>query len=250
MKRAVGRKRAVLCCRFLVLAAAAAGLYAHESPERTARQNYGVSVDARNINIEVTTTFFSSREPAGALPTGQESDIKFETGVDPELLAQSTGGNLKLQVDGKTVPLYRLYRPELELAGREESPRPSFLRLTFFARTPDWLEEGSRIRLQNYLPGQSQVESLFRIAGRDGYRFSPDDTLRVAGTPLGLLTFEASVLERPLADTQPPALRRATVVANWSSLLFPAWGLPTLCFVLWRLLRGSKVPRNLKSQSG
>ena len=111
-------------------------------------------------------------------------------------------------------------------------------------RAVHWLREESRL-------DPLSVDALLAEETRPRcLSVSPDDTLRVAGTPLGLLTFEASVLERPLADTQPPALRRATVVANWSSLLFPAWGLPTLCFVLWRLLRGSKVPRNLKSQSG
>ena len=252
MMRAAGRKpgargykrfRAVLCCSLWVLAVATAGLFAHESPERTARQNYGISVDSRNIDIEVTTTFFARREPAGDLPTDQASDIQFETRVDPELLAQSTGGNLKLQVDGKTVPLYRLHRPELELAGPEDSPRPRLLRLTFFARTPDWLKEGSRIRLQNYLPGQSQVESFFRIEGLDGYRFSQgDNPLRVAGTPLGLLTFEASVLAGPPPHSQAPALQRAAAATDWSSRLFLAWGLLTLAFVLWgRAFRSSRT---------
>ncbi len=254
MMRAAGRKpgawgykrfRAVLCCSLWVLAVATVGLFAHESPERTARQNYGISVDSRNIDIEVTTTFFARREPAGDLPTGQKSDIQFETRVDPELLAQSTGGNLKLQVDGKTVPLYRLHRPELELAGPEESPRPRFLRLTFFARTPNWLKQGSRITLQNYLPGQSSLETFFRIEGLDGYRFSQgDNPLRVAGTPLGLLTFEASVLAGPPTHPQAPALQRAAAGTDWSSGLFLAWGLLTLAFVLWgRAFRASRTDK-------
>ena len=252
MTRAAGEKpgsrgyprfRPVPFCSLWVLAVATAGLFAHESPERTARQNYGISVDSRNIDIEVTTTFFARREPAGDLPTGQKSDIQFETRVDPELLAQSTGGNLKLQVDGKMVPLYRLHRPELELAGPEESLRPRFLRLTFFARTPDWLKPGSRITLQNYLPGQSSLETFFRIEGLDGYRFSQgDNPLRVAGTPLGLLTFEASVLAEPPAHSQAPALQRAAAATDWSSRLFLAWGLLTLAFVLWvRAFRSSRT---------
>ena len=251
MTRAAWRKkkkellplRAVLLGSFLVVVVATAGLYAHESPERTARQNYWVSVDARNINIEVTTTFFARRELVGALPGDQKSDITFETRIDPELLAESNGGNLKLQVDGKSVPLYRLHRPELELAGPEESPRPSFLRLTFFARTPDWLKQDSRITLQNYLPGQSSLESFFRIEGLDGYRLTQGDSpLRVAGTPLGLLTFETSVLQRPLADLQPPAVQRTAAVTNWTSRLFLGWGLLTLAFVLWgRAFRDSRT---------
>ena len=248
MKRGVGRKRAVFCCCFLALAVAMAGLFAHESPERTARQDYGISVDARNINIEVTTTFFAGREPAGNLAVDQESNITFETRIDPELLAESSGGNLKLQVDGKTVPLYRLHRPELELAGPEESPRPHFLRLTFFARTPDWLKHGSRLTLQNYLPGQSSPESFFRIEGLDGYRFTQGNSpLRVAGTPLGLLTFEASVLERPLADLQPPAEKRTAAVTTWTwtSRILLAWGLLTLAFLLWGRVFRSSQTRNV-----
>ena len=249
MKRAVGRKRAVLCYRFMVFAVAAAGLYAHESPERTARQNYAVSVDARNINLEVTTTFFAKRKVVGTLPGNEESDITFETRTDPELLAESSGGNLKLQVDGRTVRLFRLHRPELELAGPEESPRPRFLKLTFFARTPEWLKQGSRITLQNYLAGQSSPESFFRIEGLDGYRFTQGDSpLRVAGTPLGLLTFEASVLEQPLADdSRPPAVQRTATVTNWTwtSRLFLGWGLLTLAFLLWGLVFRSSRTRNV-----
>ena len=245
MKRAVERKRAVLRCCFLVLTATTAGLYAHESPERTARQDYWISLDARNINIEITTTFFARRELAGTLPRDQESEVTFETRVDPELLAESNVGNLRLQVDGKTVPIYRLHRPELELAGPAESPRPHFLKLTFFARTPEWLKKGSRIRLQNYLAGQSSLESFFRIEGLDGYRFTQGNSpLRVAGTPLGLLTFEASVLEQPLADLQPPAMRRTDAVPNWTwtSRLFLGWGLLTLAFIVGgRLFRTARV---------
>ncbi len=249
MTTAVRRKQELLPLRaglrgsFLVLAVAAAGLYAHESPQRTARQNYGISVDARNINIEVTTTFFARREVVGALPGNQESEITFETRIDPELLAESSGGNLKLQVDGQMVPLYRLHRPELELAGSEESPRPHFLRLTFFARTPDWLKQGSRITLQNYLPGQSSLEASFRIEGVDGYRFSQGESpIRAGGASLGLLTFEASVLERPLTDTQPPAGQRTAAVTNWTSRLFLGWGLLTLAFLLWGLARAGWSP--------
>ncbi len=245
MNRAVRRRRAVLWCCFLMLAGATAGLYAHESPERTARQDYGVSVDARNINIEVTTTFFARRELAESLPGEQKSNITFETRTDPELLAESSAGNLKLQVDGKTVPLYRLHRPELELTGPEESQRPHFLRLTFFARTPDWLEQGSRLTLQNYLPGQSSPESFFRIEGLDGYRFTQGNSpLRVAGTPLGLLTFEASELEQPLASPQPAAAQVTGRVTTWTwtSRLLLGWGLLTLAFLLWgRVFRSSQT---------
>ncbi len=110
------------------------------------------------------------------------------------------------------------------------------MRLTFFARTPDWLKQDSRITLQNYLPGQSSLESFFRIEGLDGYRLTQGDRpLRVAGTPLGLVTFETSVLQRPLADLQPPAVQRTAAVTNWTwtSRLSLGWGLLTLAFVLW-----------------
>ena len=119
------------------------------------------------------------------------------------------------------------------------------MRLTFFARTPDWLKQGSRITLQNYLPGQSSLETFFRIEGLDGYRFSQgDNPLRVAGTPLGLLTFEASVLAGPPTHPQAPALQRAAAGTDWSSGLFLGWGLLTLAFVLWgRAFRASRTDK-------
>jgi hypothetical protein len=114
-----------------------------------------LKIDPNNIDVTVELFFHAHRSETERVLM----DVNFDGSIMPaeireylSLVEKQIDGGIELKADGRSLPVIGLYGPELKLHNVDSvGDHPHTLRLYFFARTPEWLEQGSLITLEDNL---------------------------------------------------------------------------------------------------
>lgn len=178
------------------------------------RHEAKIVVGPRNIDIALELTFheYPSLVERRRMDRNHDDSITMDE-IDSYLagIADALCDGVSLSVDGRPVQVMPLYSPQVDLLGESiVVPSHHLLRLSFFARTPDWLRPGSRIRAEYRLWSETPRIDVLNATGSDGIQVVPAD---VNGS---VLSTEAVVGPRViLLSCQTVATRSAqTLVAS------------------------------------
>lgn len=162
-----------------------------------------LTVGAKNIDIRIELTFFEMRsqiERRRMDGDGNGTIASAETRAYLNTLAEQVDKGVTLLIDGREVEVYPMYSPALDLLGVDQiAPVHHRLRLTYFARTPEWIKAGSRIELCDRLWAGVSAIPHFVADGRDGFRLEAGEL--PTDNPSTPLTFVAGV--RQTTNTMP-----------------------------------------------
>ncbi len=161
------------------------------------RHRVNVTAGPRNIDIAVELTFHELR----SLSERRRMDRDHDGSLDGGELASYVGSigdeldeGMRLTVDGRAVAVIPLYEPQLDLLGVEQvAPSHHVLRLSYFARTPAWLKEGSELALNDALWAGAPWMGAVEAAGKGGIVIEAESA--------------ANILSEEPADAQPRVLR-------------------------------------------
>ncbi len=153
------------------------------------RHEAKVVVGPRNIDITVELTFYeypSLGERRRMDRDHDEAITTAELSVYMAGLAETLRDSVTLSVDGRPLTVVPLYDPQIDLLEVPKvAPSHHILRLFCFARTPDWLRAGSRIRIEDKLWPDAPRIDVLDASGKDGVRITPDDGERPSQTSEG-----------------------------------------------------------------
>jgi hypothetical protein len=152
---------------------------AHISRSHFVEQRTWISVSPTNIDIDIGFRFYAPL----SVPERKRIDGDGDGQLSPEEIGAFLRGvqsqaqeNLALSVDGRRIPLIPLYEPALDLGtALVATGHPHAVRLSFFARTPPWLIQGSLIRLENSLWKDFPVIPSCQAVGREGMEVAVED---------------------------------------------------------------------------
>jgi len=169
---------------------AASDAHAHAILMTFIRHEAKVVVGPRNIDITVELTFYeypSLGERRRMDRDHDEAITTAELSVYMAGLAETLRDSVTLSVDDRPLTVVPLYDPQIDLLEVPKvAPSHHILRLFCFARTPDWLRAGSRIRIEDKLWPDAPRIDVLDAGGKDGVRVTPDDGERPSQTSEGV----------------------------------------------------------------
>lgn len=148
------------------------------------RHDAKISVGPRNIDVVLELTFHEYPSLAERRRMDRNHDeaiteAELKTYLDG--LTGSLRDALTLHVDDRPLEVIPLYDPQIDLLDTVSvAPAHHVLRLSWFARTPEWLHIGSRMRMQYRLWSEAPRIDVLSVAGRDGVRLVADDVSRLS----------------------------------------------------------------------
>jgi len=182
----------VFRCLLVMFLAAPPLALAHESFEAYVRHDALITARPSNLDIQIDLTFYrtpSLEERRGMDGNGDGRITSAEVKDYLAEIAASVRERIALRVDGRSVALVPMYEPEVDLLGQDSpTPHPHVMRILLFARTPDWLAEGSVIALEDGLWAEKpSIRSFFGV-GEDGIEIATNvegNSLRVVAADRG-----------------------------------------------------------------
>jgi hypothetical protein len=151
------------------------------------RHDAKISVGPRNIDIVLELTFHEYPSLAERRRMDRNHD---EAITEAEIrdyldgLSDSLRDALTLTVDDRPLQVISLYDPQVDLLdAMNVAPAHHVLRLSWFARTPPWLQAGSRIRAQYRLWPEAPRIDVLSASGDDGFRVILDDLNNPVSSP-------------------------------------------------------------------
>jgi hypothetical protein len=155
------------------------------------RHEAKVVVGPRNIDISVELTFYEYPSLAERRRMDRDHDETITQAEITDYLASRADvlrDSMALGVDDRPLPVVPLYDPQIDLLGVQNvAPSHHILKLFWFARTPDWLRPGSRIRIETMLWPEAPRIDVLDADGRDGVRVSPDSGNAPSTMPEGTI---------------------------------------------------------------
>lgn len=175
------------------------------------RHNAKVSIGRRNIDVTIELTFHEYPSLAERRRMDRNHD---EAITEREIRGYLNGlsdvlrNALALSVDDQPLQVIPLYDPQIDLLDAPDvAPAHHVLRLSWFARTPEWLRSGSHIRLRYQLWPEAPRIDVFSASADDGFRLVADDvsgpaSLTEAAT--GPREIELSCQTAPIVTSESP----------------------------------------------
>jgi hypothetical protein len=165
----------------------ASDAHAHAILMTFIRHEAKVVVGPRNIDIVLELTFYEYP----SLAERRRMDRNHDDSISPEevagylaSLADTLRDGVTVSVDDRPVQVIPLYDPQVDLLGASSvAPSHHLLRLSYFARTPDWLHASSRIRAECRLWPETPRIDVLNAAGSDGIQIVPDDASGLPSSP-------------------------------------------------------------------
>jgi len=143
------------------------------------RHDARVSISRRNIDVTIELTFheypsLSVRRRMDRNHDEAITEAELKTYIDG--LKGSLRDALTLDVDDRALEIIPLYDPQIDLLdARNVVPAHHVLRLSWFARTPEWLRSGSRIHLRYELWPEAPRIDVLSASADEGFRLVADD---------------------------------------------------------------------------
>ncbi len=143
------------------------------------RHDAKISVGPRNIDVIIELTFHEYPSLAERRRMDRDHDEAITEAERKDYLAglaETFREGLTITVDDRPLQVVPLYEPQIDFLGAPNvAPSHHTLRLSYFARTPEWLAAGSRIRIEDRLWSQAPRIDVLSASGADGFQVIPDD---------------------------------------------------------------------------
>jgi len=180
--------KAILCSALAALSIESR-LNAHTVLMDCVQHRVALTVDRANIDVDVELIFGewqSLLQRRQMDRNGDETITVEERAAYERFLAATLIKPLSVSVDGRRLDVIPLYDPAIELGGSNKTSLTGHrVRLSYFARTPSWIQSGSRITLSDGLWTKQPALSFLNVTGQDGVRLVIEDsgwTLSPQGT--------------------------------------------------------------------
>ena len=187
------------------------------------RHEAKISVGPRNIDVTIELTFHEYPSLAERRRMDRDHDEAItEVEIREYLagLASILREGVTIGVDDRPLRVIPLYEPQVDFLGAPNvAPSHHTLRLSYFARTPDWLAAGSRIRIEDRLWSDAPRIDVLNASGADGFQVIPDDVNGPATAPeaaAGPRVISLSCQAAPAAVPGTPAVAASTDQAGMS----------------------------------
>jgi hypothetical protein len=184
------------------------------------RHEAKVVVGSRNIDITAELTFYEYPSLAERRRMDRDHDeavTKAEIEAYMAGLSDMLRDAITVSVDDRLLTVVPLYDPRIDLLEVPKvAPSHHVLRLFCFARTPDWLRAGSRIRIEDKLWPDTPRIDVLDASGQDEVRITPDDregSSQTAEAATGPRVIWLSCLAGPAPGGNAPALAGKPPVA-------------------------------------
>lgn len=171
--------KAILCSALAVLSIESR-LNAHTVLMDCVQHRVALTLGRANIDVDVELIFgeWQSLLQRRQMDRNGDGTITIEERVAYErFLAATLVNPLNVLIDGRRLDVIPLYDPAIELGGSNKTSLTGHrVRLSYFARTPSWLQSGSQITISDGLWTRQPALSFLNVTGQDGFRLVIEDS--------------------------------------------------------------------------
>lgn len=147
---------------------------AHPSLRNYVQHRAVITVGATNIDVTLDLTFYENASAIERARMDANHDGRISRAeVEAYLAGRAFDDGLTLMLDDTPLDLVPLADPKLDLTGDTRvHPHTHGVRLSYFARTPQWLAPGGVLALTDRLWLSTAALRSIEISGTGGFRFS------------------------------------------------------------------------------